>query len=119
MSLFLSELFLLLVLLLFPHILLEPAIDHFCVAPSFPAAWRRKRPVDNVGLLLLVLGLFLTVHLLDLTHLSLLVEVLIGNDLRLGLDLLHGFHQSALLARLGLLYLLTWAGVVLFNLFFL
>ena len=66
-----------------------------------------------------MLSFFLAVHLLDLAHLSLLIDVLIRDHLRFGLDLLHSFHQAALLTGLCLLDLLARPGVVFFNLFLL
>jgi len=66
-----------------------------------------------------MLSFLLAVHLLDLSHLSLLIDVLIRNHLRFGLDLLHSFHQSALLSGLRLFDFLARPGVVFFNLFLL
>ena len=62
-----------------------------------------------------MLLLLLTIHLLDLLHLGCFVDVLIGNYLSLLLDLLHSLRQSLAFARLGLLYLLGWSGVVRFD----
>ena len=59
------------------------------------------------------------VHLLDLAHFCLLVDVLVSNNLCLSFNLLHSFHQATLLTRLGLLYLFAGTCVVLLDFFFL
>jgi len=95
-----------------PRIGLKSLVDHFDATAGFLALSALEAAVDHILLFFLVLGLFLGVHLLDLTHLCLFIEVLVCNNLRLSFDLLHGFDKSFLLSSFGLLNLLAGSRVV-------